>query len=170
MDKFFLAVIGVFMAIFAFLKLQLLASRKKTEKAVSETAKVKVEKDAVQTTSDITGALARKLSEIKTPDSPVVADSPSRITPLEQSATTLLRENASLNASLKENASLNTKVEIPAKEDTSLNTDTSLKDSLKDSLNAKIDLSFPNNNATLSEESMESAREQLKRIRQLRGL
>ena len=94
MDKFFLAIIGAFMVIFAVLKIQLFSSRRKADKAISESAKTKTEKDALQTTFDVSEALARKLKELNSQNviPPVVADAFSN-TPLETSATTLTQES-----------------------------------------------------------------------------
>lgn len=150
MDKFFLAVIGVFMTIFAVLKIQLASSKKKAESAKAESARLKVEKDAVQTTSDVTGALARKLSELNH-DSPVVTDAPSD-TPLDAPATTLSNEEK-VDYSFPN---------VPESPKTEVQTE--------GIPNMVVEPYVPKNDKALSSETLEQTREQLKRIRQLRGL
>lgn len=185
MDKFFLAIIGAFMVIFAVLKIQLFSSRRKADKAISESAKTKTEKDSLQTTFDVSEALARKLKELNSQNviPPVVADALSD-TPLEASATTLTQES---NKDSKNNDSNKKKESIPTtsiKEDRIdlsfpqfLNKEKETESEAKNESIIKKELyvdsqlsSSKTKDTPLSTDIREATKEQLKRIRQLRGL
>lgn len=187
MDKFFLAIIGAFMVIFAVLKIQLFSSRRKADKAISESAKTKTEKDALQTTFDVSEALARKLKELNSQNviPPVVADAFSN-TPLETSATTLSikdkesKDNDSKNKDSKENkeSKSESKSTTSVKEDRIdlsfpqfLGKEKETESEAKKELYVDSQLSSSKNKDTpLSTDIREATKEQLKRIRQLRGL
>lgn len=188
MDKFFLAIIGAFMVIFAVLKIQLFSSRRKADKAISESAKTKTEKDSLQTTFDVSEALARKLKELNSQNviPPVVADALSD-TPLEASATTLTQEQNKDSKNENKDSSFN-KESIPTtsiKEDridlsfpqflnnkeSDLNKDLTKETESKKELYVDSQLSSSKTKDTpLSTDIREATKEQLKRIRQLRGL
>lgn len=189
MDKFFLAIIGAFMVIFAVLKIQLFSSRRKADKAISESAKTKTEKDALQTTFDVSEALARKLKELNSQNviPPVVADAFSN-TPLETSATTLTQESnkdSSFNKESKSTTSvkedridlsfpqfLNIKEsDLNKKSDLNKESDLTKETNIKKELYVDSQLSSSKTKDTpLSTDIREATKEQLKRIRQLRGL
>lgn len=65
MDKFFLALIGVFLGIFAYLKIQLSFSKKKAQKALSESAKTSAEKESIENYASVMDALSKRLDSIK---------------------------------------------------------------------------------------------------------
>lgn len=187
MDKFFLAIIGAFMVIFAVLKIQLFSSRRKADKAISESAKTKTEKDALQTTFDVSEALARKLKELNSQNviPPVVADAFSN-TPLETSATTLsIKDKDSKNENKESSLNKESKSTTSVKEDridlsfpqflnikeSDLNKDLTKETESKKELYVDSQLSSSKTKDTpLSTDIREATKEQLKRIRQLRGL
>ena len=68
MDKFFLALIGVFLGIFAYLKIQLSFSKKKAQKALSESAKTNAEKESIENYASVMDALSERLESIKDSD------------------------------------------------------------------------------------------------------
>ena len=174
MDKFFLAIIGAFMVIFAVLKIQLFSSRRKADKAISESAKTKTEKDALQTTFDVSEALARKLKELNSQNviPPVVADAFSN-TPLETSATTLTQESNKYSSFNKESKSTTSVKEdrIDLSFPQFLNKEKETESEAKKELYVDSQLSSSKTKDTpLSTDIREATKEQLKRIRQLRGL
>lgn len=186
MDKFFLAIIGAFMVIFAVLKIQLFSSRRKADKAISESAKTKTEKDALQTTFDVSEALARKLKELNSQNviPPVVADAFSN-TPLETSATTLsIKDKDSKNENKESSLNKESKSTTSVKEDRIdlsfpqfLNKEKETESEAKKESNIKKELyvdsqlsSSKTKDTPLSTDIREATKEQLKRIRQLRGL
>ncbi len=174
MDKFFLAIIGAFMVIFAVLKIQLFSSRRKADKAISESAKTKTEKDALQTTFDVSEALARKLKELNSQNviPPVVADAFSN-TPLETSATTLTQESNKDSSFNKESKSTTSVKEdrIDLSFPQFLNKEKETESEAKKELYVDSQLSSSKTKDTpLSTDIREATKEQLKRIRQLRGL
>lgn len=181
MDKFFLAIIGAFMVIFAVLKIQLFSSKRKADKAISESAKTKTEKDALQTTFDVSEALARKLKELNSQNviPPVVADALSD-TPLEASATTLTQESNKDSKNENKDSSFNkeSKSTTSVKEDRIdlsfpqfLNKEKETESESKKELYVDSQLSSSKTKDTpLSTDIREATKEQLKRIRQLRGL
>ena len=174
MDKFFLAIIGAFMVIFAVLKIQLFSSRRKADKAISESAKTKTEKDALQTTFDVSEALARKLKELNSQNviPPVVADALSD-TPLEASATTLNSEKKESipTTSVKEDRIDLSFPQFLNIKESDLNKDLTKETESKKELYVDSQLSSSKTKDTpLSTDIREATKEQLKRIRQLRGL
>lgn len=175
MDKFFLAIIGAFMVIFAILKIQLFSSRRKADKAISESAKTKTEKDSLQTTFDVSEALARKLKELNSQNviPPVVADALSD-TPLEASATTLSikdKESSSYKESVKEDRIDLSFPQFLNNKESDLNKDLTKETESKKELYVDSQLSSSKTKDTpLSTDIREATKEQLKRIRQLRGL
>lgn len=87
MDKFFIALIGVFVAIFAYLKIQLSFARKKAQKALSESARTSAEKESIENYASVLETLSKRLDSLDTAN-PAESQSSSD-TPLKSGASAL---------------------------------------------------------------------------------
>lgn len=158
MDKFFLALIGVFLGIFAYLKIQLSFSKRKAQKALSESAKTNAEKESIENYASVMDALSKRLESIKDLDPNKRLEEVKDLEPIKR---------------LDEAKDLGSIKDIDSNKDLNPNIDPNIKATSNDhSAEAPRPLDTPlDSGASALNDTVQSlSHEQLIRLRQLKGL